>query len=567
MSKAIIRSTGASSGSSLDGFMRLPAQRQVGLLLGLALVLALLGAAFTYATRPAMVPVLAGMSDRDTADAMDALSRNGFKFKLDAGSGRLLVPASSLHEARIRLATEGLPRAATSGFENLGRDSGFGTSRLVESARYHHALEGELARSIMTLHGVDSARVHLALPRPTVFVRDRATPTASVIINLHPGRRLDEAQVAGIVHLVASSVPDLDAERVTVVDQRGRLLTSPHDHASAGLTGRDLDYVQRLEETFVRRITDLLAPVLGPDGFRAQVAANVDFTRVESTREFFDPDNTVVRSEQLHEDVNNMPIGAMGVPGTLSNQPPQAGIAVAALGAEGRTGTLNAAESAVAAGAGGAFIEPAPPQNTSRRSTRNFEVDRTVSHTKGAPASLRRLSVAVVVDDRTTVDGDGAVARQPLSAAELEHIETLVREAVGFDATRGDSVNVVNASFIPQQVPEQLAAPELWREPWVADLAKQALLALLALIIVPLVLRPMLKNLSSHAAVRAVPVPAGLAGVPALAGAPAAGSPAALPARREGGEEPLKLAQDMVREDPRRVAQVVKQWVAADGNQ
>lgn len=542
--------------------MRLPAQRQVGLLLSLALVLALLGAAFTYATRPAMVPVLAGMTERDTADAMDALSRNGFKFKLDAGSGRLLVPASSLHEARIRLATEGLPRAATSGFENLGRDSGFGTSRMVENARYHHALEGELARSIMTLHGVDSARVHLALPRPTVFVRDRATPTASVIINLHPGRRLDDAQVAGIVHLVASSVPDLDAERVTVVDQRGRLLTSPQDHASAGLTGRDLDYVQRLEENYVRRITDLLAPVLGPDGFRAQVAADVDFTRVESTRESFDPDNTVLRSEQLHEDVNNMPIGPAGVPGTLSNQPPQAGIAVAAIGAGSQ-----AATGAVGAGAEGAIIEPAPPQNTSRRSTRNFEVDRTVSHTKQAPASLRRLSVAVVVDDKTTVGEEGAAVRQPVSAAEMEHIETLVREAVGFDATRGDSVNVINASFMPQPLPEQLAAPELWREPWVADLIKQALLALLALIIVPLVLRPMLKNLSSHPAGRAVPVPAGVAGMPALAGATAAGAPGAVPARREGGEEPLRLAQDMVREDPRRVAQVVKQWVAADGNQ
>jgi flagellar M-ring protein FliF len=539
--------------------MRLPAQRQVGLLLSLALVLALLGAAFTYATRPAMVPVLAGISERDTADAMDALSRNGFRFKLDAGSGRLLVPASSLHEARIRLATEGLPRAATSGFENLGRDSGFGTSRMVETARYHHALEGELARSIMTLHGVDSARVHLALPRPTVFVRDRATPTASVLINLHPGRRLDDAQVAGIVHLIASSVPDLDAERVTVVDQRGRLLTSPQDHASAGLTGRDLDYVQRLEENYVRRITELLAPVLGPDGFRAQVAADVDFTRVESTRESFDPDNSVLRSEQFNEDVNNMPIGAMGVPGTLSNQPPQAGVAVATLGAGVQVGA--------AAGAEGAIIEPAPPQNTSRRSTRNFEVDRTVSHTKQAPASLRRLSVAVVVDDKATVGEEGATVRQPVSAAEMEHIETLVREAVGFDATRGDSVNVVNASFIPQLLPEQLAAPELWREPWVADLVKQALLALLALIIVPLVLRPMLKNLSSHPAGRAVPLPAGAAGMPALAGATAAGAPGAVPSRRDGGEEPLRLAQDMVREDPRRVAQVVKQWVAADGNQ
>lgn len=556
MSKAITRSAGAPAGAPLDGFLNLPAQRQLGLLLSLALVLALLGAAFTYATRPAMVPVMTGMTERDTADAMDALSRNGFKFKLDGASGRLLVPASSLHEARIRLATEGLPRSATSGFETLGRDSGFGTSRMVENARYHHALEGELARSIMTLHGVDSARVHLALPRPTVFLRDRATPTASVLINLHPGRNLDDAQVAGIVHLIASSVPDLDAERVTVVDQRGRLLTSPNDHASAGVTGRDLDYVQRLEQSYVRRITELLAPMLGMESFRAQVAADVDFTLVESTRETYDPDNSVLRSEQFHEDLNSAPSGAMGVPGALSNQPPAAGIAVAGANAE--------------VDVTGEILAPVVPQNSSRRSTRNFEVDRTVSHTRQAPASLRRLSVAVVVDHRSVATEDGVVERVPLSEADMEHVSSLVREAVGFDATRGDSVNVVNSSFIPQPLPEPMAAPELWREPWVADLVKQGLLALLALIIVPLVLRPMLKNLSSLPARRMAPALPGGAGMPALAGATADGSAGAgssAAGRRNVSEDQLKVARDMVREDPKLVAQVVKQWVASDGNQ
>jgi flagellar M-ring protein FliF len=557
MSKAITRSAGALPASPLDGFMRLPAQRQVGLLLSLAMVLAALGAAFTYATRPAMVPVLAGLSERDTADAMDALSRNGFKFKLDTSSGRLLVPASSLHEARIRLATEGLPRAATSGYENLGQESGFGTSRMVENARYHHALEGELARSVMALHGVESARVHLALPRPTVFVRDRATPTASVLVNLHPGRTLDDAQVAGIVHLVASSVPDLDTERVTIVDQRGRLLTVPQGQGAAGLTGRDLDYVQRLEESYVRRITELLAPVLGAEGFRAQVAADVDFTRVESTRESYDPDSTVLRSEQFYEDMSRTPTGAMGVPGALSNQPPAGGVAVA--GAAGIAGI------AVPEGAEAAPAET-PPQNTSRRATRNFEIDRTVSHTKQAPASLRRLSVAVVVDHKAMPGEEGGAVREPRTEAEMDYISTLVREAVGFDATRGDSVNVVNASFIPQELPEPMAAPELWREPWVADLVKQAMLALLALIIVPLVLRPMLKNLSSNP-VGAAPALAGTPGVPALAAAPAGGVPVAGSGRPQGGEDQLKVAQDMVREDPKLVAQVVKQWVASDGNQ
>src|SRR6056297_3051631 len=513
MSKAITRSAGAPPGAALDGFMRLPAQRQIGLLLSLALVVGLLGAAFTYATRPAMVPLLAGMTERDTAEAMDALSRTGF--------------------------------------ESLGQDSGFGTSRMVENARYHHALEGELGRSIRTLNGVESARVHLALPKPTVFLRDRATPTASVLINLHPGRKLDESQVAGIVHLVASSVPDLDAEKVTVVDQRGRLLTSPQDHAGAGVTGRDLDYVQRLEETYVRRITELLAPVLGMDGFRAQVAAAVDFTLVESTEESFDPNSTVLRSEQVSEDLNNPASATGGIPGALSNQPPPAGVAVPA------------GQGAVAAAPGG-VLDPAPPQNTSRRSTRNFEMDRTVRHTKQAPTSLQRLSVAVVVEHRPASADPGA-ERIPLPEAELARIEGLVREAVGFDATRGDSVNVVSTSFMPQAELEPVDAMPLWREPWVADVVKQGLLALLALIIVPLVLRPMLKNLSVQPVRRAQALPAG-AQVPALAGSTAGGNAAVVAQKRESGEDQLKVAQNMVREDPKLVAQVVKQWVASDGN-
>lgn len=549
MSTAITRSAGA----PLDGFLRLPAQRQVGLLLTLAVAVGLLGAAFTWATRPSMVPVLAGLDQRDTAAAMDALTQNGFDYELDSASGRLLVPASRLHEARIRLATEGLPRASSSGLENFGRDSGFGTSRMVETARYHHALEGELARSIMTLQGVESARVHLAMPRPSVFVRDRATPTASVLVNLHPGRVLNEAQAAGIVHLVASSIPQLEADKVTVVDQRGRLLTSPGDSTNAGLSGRDLDYVQRLEDSYVQRISELLTPMLGPGGFRAQVAARVDFTQVESTRESFDPDSAVLRSEQVSEDLNAVAGGAMGIPGALSNQPPAGGEAVP--GAAPRT-------DAAADGQDGA-------RNSSRRSTRNFEMDRTISHVREAGASLDRLSVAVVVDHRLAADGE-AGERAPLSDEELERVSTLVREAVGFDAQRGDSVNVVSASFVAAEAPPPVEALPLWREPWVADAVKQGALGLLALIVLPLVMRPLLKNLSAQ------PVRRPMAALPAGGGVPQVGdvSPPGLPGgmgtakgQAEDSEDALKVAQNMVREDPKRVAQVVKQWVASDGNQ
>jgi len=560
MSTAITRSTGA----PLDGFLQLPAQRQVGLLLTLAVAVGLLGAAFTWATRPSMVPVLAGLDQRDTAAAMDALTQNGFDYELDGASGRLLVPASRLHEARIRLATEGLPRASTSGLENFGRDAGFGTSRMVETARYHHALEGELARSIMTLQGVESARVHLALPRPSVFVRDRATPTASVLVNLHPGRVLNEAQAAGIVHLVASSIPQLEADKVTVVDQRGRLLTSPGDSANAGLSGRDLDYVERLEESYVERISELLTPMLGADGFRAQVAAKVDFTQVESTRESFDPDSVVLRSEQVSEDLNTAASGAMGVPGALSNQPPARGEVM-----PGGAPRTDAQASGQAGGqAGGQSEGPDAARNSSRRSTRNFEMDRTVSHVREAGASLDRLSVAVVVDHRPA--GGDAGERTPLSEEELGRISTLVREAVGFDAERGDSVNVVSASFMAAEAPAPLEALPLWREPWVADAAKQAVLGLLALIVLPLVMRPLLKNLSAQPARRPMAaLPAGGA-VPQVGDASPPGLPAAQGSARkpsDDGDDALKVAQNMVREDPKRVAQVVKQWVASDGNQ
>jgi len=547
MSTGITRS----AGTPLDGFLHLPAQRQVGLLLTLAIAVGLLGAAFTWATRPSMVPVLAGLDQRDTAAAMDTLAQNGFDYELDGASGRLLVPASRLHEARIRLATEGLPRASTSGLENFGRDSGFGTSRMVETARYHHALEGELARSIMTLQGVESARVHLALPRPSVFVRDRSTPTASVLVNLHPGRVLNEAQAAGIVHLVASSIPQLEADKVTVVDQRGRLLTSPGDSANAGLSGRDLDYVQRLEESYVQRISELLTPMLGAEGFRAQVAARVDFTQVESTRESFDPDSVVLRSEQVSEDLNTSASGAMGVPGALSNQPPARGEAIP--GGAPRTDATGE--------------EQDEARNSSRRSTRNFEMDRTVSHVREAGASLDRLSVAVVVDHRPGA-GSETGERVPLSSEDVERVSTLVRGAVGFDAERGDRVNGVSASFVAAEVPAPVEALPLWREPWVADAVKQGLLGLLALIVLPLVMRPLLKNLSAQPARRSMAaLPAG-GSVPQVGDASPAGLPGAQ-AKRQGddGDDALKVAQNMVREDPKRVAQVVKQWVASDGNQ
>jgi flagellar M-ring protein FliF len=241
-------------GKQVAGFTALPMQRQFGLVLGVALVVAVGVTIAMWGMQPTYQVLLPGMSERDQAQALTVLGREGIRTRLDPATGTLMVPATSVHEARLKLATEGLPRSAGVGFELLDEDRGLGTSRMQETARYQRALEGELTRSIMTLSSVNAARVHLALPRQSVFVRDRVRPSASVLVDLHPGRTLDETQIAGIVHMVASSVPELEAERVTVLDQRGRLLSQPANTAIAALPARQLDYTRRVEELLLDRI-------------------------------------------------------------------------------------------------------------------------------------------------------------------------------------------------------------------------------------------------------------------------------------------------------------------------
>ncbi|MCC5866887.1 MAG: flagellar M-ring protein FliF [Gammaproteobacteria bacterium] len=544
------------------GLGRLPAQRQFGTVLGLAVVLALAVTVVMWGLRPGYQVLLSGAAERDIAQAVTVLSRQNIPHRLDARSGALMVPATRVAEARLNLATEGLPRADGVGFELLDQDSGIGTSRMVETARYQRALEGEIARSVTTLNSVERARVHLALPRQSVFVRDRIKPGASVIVHLHPGRMLDDAQVAGIVHLVASSVPELEAERVTVIDQRGQLLSQMAGAAAGGLTAQHLDYTRRLEDAYRERIEDILAPLVGPDGMRVQVTADIDFTQIESTRESFDPERIVLRSEQTSEEESRNPVTG-GVPGALTNQPP--GAATVVMPAQGlmndeqRTGD---------------------PASRSSRSTRNFEVDREVSHIRQAPATLSRISVAVVVDDRIGRGEGGERLRLPRDAAEMAYLQSLVGEAVGFNEARGDRINVVNASFREVAEPEALEARPLWEEPWIRDLARQGMAALGLLLLILLVLRPTLRQLvqlPAPAPGRAMPAMAGGApGLPEPPGSARAAGQLGQPGDEfqslsdRGGaggslDDELNRVRKVATDDPRLVAQVVRTWMNQDG--
>lgn len=531
---------------TVNGFSGLPALRQVGLMVGLAASVALGVAVALWSQTPSYSLLYGNLSQRDAAEVADALQKSNIPFKIDETSGALLVASGELQKARLQLAADGLPKGTSNGFEVLNQDQGFGTSQFVETARYQHALENELARTISSLRGVESARVHLAIPKRSVFVRKQEAPSASIVANLYAGRSLDEGQVASIVHLVASSVPHLSPDKVTVVDQRGNLLTAPDAAAEVGMTSSQFAYTRKVESTYVQRIEDLLSPLIGPGRVRAQVAAELDFTVTEKTQETFNPDLPALRSEQISEERMSSSITGLGIPGTLSNQPP----------------ATASTDPNVASTTGGGERNG----NSSRRSTRNYELDKTVSHTRLASGNVRRLSVAVVLDDKQTVNEQGQSVREPWTDEELAKFTTLVREAVGFNIQRGDSVQVINAAFQPIPQAEALPEPPAWERPWVRDALKQAAGAIGVLILIFGVLKPTLRNLTEKGV--AAPRPALAAGDAELEDDQVSlGRPTArgsLPGPRDY-EQQIVTARGMVQQDPKRVAQVVKNWVNQDG--
>ena len=418
-----------------------PSLRPLVLLIGVAAAVAAGVGVVLWSKEPTYSLLYANLGQQDAAQITQALDTNGVPYRLEGTSGAIMVPADKVHEARLKLAGQGLPEG-DGGFAVMSKDPGFGVSQFMEGARYQHALETELAKTISNLQPVAAARVHLALPRQSAFVRDRHPPSASVFLQLRPGRRLESEQTTAIVNLVASSIPELEATQVTVVDQQGRLLSSPDSHDEFSMRGKQLEMARNMEERYTQRIEELLTPLVGAGRVRAQVVADVELSTTEEAREQYRPESQIVRSEQTAEESGRNGSGSQGIPGALTNQPPTPGVALppgvsAASQAQAQAGTAPGTQPAAAPAA------PTPPDNTSRQSTRNYEIDRTVAYTRQPAGRLKRITVAVLVDNLRTAGEEGKVTETALTPEQLANMTRLVKDAVGFDEARGDSVNVV----------------------------------------------------------------------------------------------------------------------------
>ncbi|MDH3326841.1 MAG: flagellar basal-body MS-ring/collar protein FliF [Gammaproteobacteria bacterium] len=529
-------------------FRSLSRPRQLQLLISTAAIISVMFIIFTWSSDPNYKLLYGKLTVEAAGEIVEVLKQEGVDYSLDKDTGEILVPSDVLHKTRLKLASQGLPKNDGTGFEMLEKSNGFGTSQFMEQARYHHAIEGELARSIAELDSIDSSRVHLAIPKQSVFVRDRKEPSASVLINLKPGRALDESQVMAIVHIVASSIPDLSPRKVTVVDRNGKLLSKKELTGNMALSTAQFDYTKKLEEYYIERIERILIPIVGFEGVRAQVGTEVDFTSVEKTQESFNPDLPALRSEHTVNEESTSG-GPGGVPGALTNQPP--GPASAPEKNPGRNGN----------GSSG-------PSRKHKQETFNYELDKTVSHTKQAPGTLKRLTVAVVLDDRIFYEPDGTLVRTPLAPEEIDRIEALVKDAVGFDVSRGDRINIINTAFHDSQVAPPPPVGSIWEQPWFIDIAKQVVGVLLILLFIVLALRPVIRELThKEEIVEEEIVEEEAAEIEAKneeSGGLSETQWEELGISYEEYENMLATLQELAGNDPRIVAQVIKTWVMLD---
>jgi flagellar M-ring protein FliF len=535
---------------SIQALGMIPLQQKFGLMVTLAAIVALLVGGWLWGQSPDYRVLYANLSDRDGGAIISSLQQMNVPFKFAEGGGALLVPANQVHEVRLRLAGQGLPKGGLVGFE-LMETQKLGTSQFQEQVNYQRALEGELARSIQSLSAVNGARVHLAFSKPSVFVREQQKPSASVLLSLHPGRSLDAGQVSAIVHLVSSSIPDLPVNNVTVIDQSGSLLTAQAGD-NVGLDPGQLKYLREVEQSFVKRIEAILTPIIGENNVRAQVTADIDFTQTENIAEIYSPNHhesapAAVRSQQTTESSGGGSAPAAGVPGALSNQPPANASAPLNAAPAPAAGQLPAAAPATAQTGASAV-----PSTTRRDSTINYEVDKTIKHTRQTVGAIKRLSVAVVVNHRKLVDAEGKASTKALGAEELEQINALVKEVMGYSKERGDSLNVTNSAFSVAEV-EPAAEVPLWKQPetiaTAKDVGRNVLIAGLVLFLVLGILRPLLTKLSE---VR-LPEPA------------AAATDASVSLQRRAGyDENLDTAKQLARSEPALVANIVKEWVSGD---
>ena len=564
----------------LENLAEMSVVRQLGLLFGVAASVAIGFAAVLWLQQPSYKPLYGSVQGMDVTQVLEVLNNSGIQYTMEPNSGALLVKEEDLARAKLRLASEGVsPADKSMGFEILDREQGLGTSQFMEATQYRRGLEGELARTISSLNNVKSARVHLAVPKASVFVRDERKPTASVLVELYPGRSLEPSQVMAIVNLVATSVPELDKSQVTVVDQKGNLLSDQKELSELSMAGKQYDFSRRLESLLTQRVHNILQPVLGSGRYKAEVSADVDFSSVESTAELFNPDQPALRSEQKVNEQRQSSIGTQGVPGALSNQPPGPATAPEQAGGAAAPGAVPAGQPLVDAN-GQQIMDPvtgqpmlAPyPADKREQSTRNFELDRSISYTKQQQGRLRRLSVAVVVDDQIRIDPQsGAVTRVPWGAEDLARFTRLVQDSVGFDASRGDSVSVINSAFATG-LGDGEAEGEFWNQPWFWDIVKQIAGLLIIMLLVLAVLRPLLnfinggknKDLDEMADGELGDVE-GLGGDMADDRVSIGGAQSILlPSPTEGYDAQLSAIKNLVAEDPGRVAQVVKEWINAD---
>lgn len=552
-------------GARLDlrDIARSPASRQLLLLVGVALAVAMGVAVVLWSRGPNFGMLYAGLDQKDAAAITQALQASNTPYTLAGDGSTIMAPQADLAAIRLRLAGQGLPQGSANSTMLPAADSPFGMSDMAERARYQQMLETDLGNTIGALQSVRSARVHLALPKPSAFIRDNRQASASVLVTLFPGRQLDASQVAAIVHLVSSSVPELDARQVSVVDQQGQLLTgdAPDDAAAVGDTR--LRLATRIENTYAQRIEELLTPLVGAGKVRAQVYADLDFSQTEKATETYDHDHPALRSEQTSSEQRiDGAAGNGAVPGALSNQPPNTPAQPTAANPQ-----AGAAANA-AAGAKATTTATTTPSDTTSSATRNYELDRTISHVSDPAGRLSRISVAVVVDNKLVGSGKDAKS-VPFTPQELKHLTELAKNAVGFNAARGDTVSVVNQPFHHDAVGTDAGVPAapFWQRPGMLDLIKQGGGILVALLVAFGLLRPLLKGLAASPA-RAAAAPAALPSPMPKVSVRVDDIPEDEPARIGQAiayEQKINMARRLVSENPKQVAQVVRNWVGDNG--
>ncbi|MDF3982102.1 flagellar basal-body MS-ring/collar protein FliF [Luteibacter sp. PPL201] len=551
---------------SLKSLAQTPAARQLFMLAGIAAAVAIGIAAVLWSRAPNYGLLYGGLEQKDAAAVTQALQAANTPYTLSTDGSSIFVPAADVAGVRLKLAGQGLPQGAAAATVP-GSDSPFGMSDMAERARYQSMLESDLSSTIAGLQSVRAARVHLAMPKPSAFIRDNKPASASVVVTLYPGRQLDQGQVAAIVHLVAASVPGLDTRQVSVIDQAGNLLTVSDPDSAMAIGDTRMRLSNRIEATYTQRVEDLLTPLVGAGKVRAQVFADLDFAQTEKASETFNHDNPALRSEQTSSETRSDGASQGGVPGALSNQPPNTGANATA---------ANPANGGAKPGAQGATTQTAQtPTQNSQSATRNYELDRTVSHVTDPAGKVARLTVAVVVDNKQVVGKDGKSTSVPFTADELGRLTELTKNAVGFSAARGDSVSVINEPFRGEVADAEPESAPFWEHPGMLDLIKQGLGVMVALIVGFFVLRPILKGLLKPAPVMmnnvalAGPMPTVSVMVDdddmtpdrvSTSAQPQLGSPHLL-----AYEQKVGLAKRMAAENPKQIAQVVKSWVGDDG--